>query len=301
MIVSYNPDSNLTDLIQNILNQSSAVILVDNGSNKDNQAVLDQFFDHKHCHFIKLDSNYGLGRAQNIGIEKAKELNFENIIFFDQDSQIDDHFIQTMLNCYENCFNEKIGLLGSNYYDYKTGLYAKFAQLKTFGFKSVVFGKSAQSIHEDSSFALSSGSLIPVKIFNEVGNFRESFFIDNIDTEFCLRVQKYGYKVKICTNSFLKHSVGHRTVHRLFGLLTIKPNHHSAFRKYTITRNGIKTILDYLPYKPSFATLMLFRLFHDVLGIIFYENQKLKKLNAMLIGFLDSFKNSAKWEMKFKD
>lgn len=69
-------------------------------------------------------------------------------------------------------------------------------------------------------------------------------FIDEVDTEFCYRSQKAGYKIIEFPNVIMKHSLGDRTYHYFLGRKYNTLN-HNAIRKYYITRNKIYMIKKY--------------------------------------------------------
>ena len=46
--------------------------------------------------------------------------------------------------------------------------------------------------------AITSGSLMPVEIFDRCGWFEEDLIIDRVDDEYCLRVRSMGYTIALC-------------------------------------------------------------------------------------------------------
>ena len=53
-----------------------------------------------------------------------------------------------------------------------------------------------------------SGMIIPVSIFEEVGKFREDFFMDLIDFEWCWRARFFGFKIFQSKKALAYHSLG---------------------------------------------------------------------------------------------
>ena len=93
VIVSYQPIINdLMHLIDSLKRQGVESIVVDNGSlGREKFANLREI-----CVFIELEKNLGIAAAQNIGIRKAEEKGAEYIVFFDQDSKIDENYIRAL-------------------------------------------------------------------------------------------------------------------------------------------------------------------------------------------------------------
>ena len=136
-------------------------------------------------------------------------------------------------------------------------------------------------------FAITSGSLIDYQKHLKVGPFRDDFFIDHIDSEYCIRVSLHNYKIAINCSSQLKHKIGDRTVKKLLGI-TIKPNNHSPLRRYYIARNGLYICFKYGWFWPSIVFLNFARLAHELISVIFFEDNKFKKIYALMLGVYDA-------------
>jgi rhamnosyltransferase len=61
----------------------------------------------------------------------------------------------------------------------------------------------------------------------------------------------------------------------------LKPNFHSPLRRYYIARNGVRTALDYGGLWPVYVGLIFFRLSHELLSALLFEDRKMQKLKAM--------------------
>ena len=70
IIVSYNPDSNLFDSINLLLNQVEKVIIVDNGSKEKYVKYIKSINEDK-IEIILNKENLGVATALNIGVRKA--------------------------------------------------------------------------------------------------------------------------------------------------------------------------------------------------------------------------------------
>ncbi|MCQ9209948.1 glycosyltransferase family 2 protein [Granulicatella seriolae] len=297
VIVTYNPDNNVLQLIQECISQATQVLVVDNGSNQNDPTILainDLLQDHKELKYTSLEKNFGLAFAQNVGIKEFEDLHFDRVVFFDQDSQIPKDFFESMSRTFDTLLDEgePVGILAPNYLDKNILEYAHFAKLTPNGYQDITL-KSDETA--EVSFVISSGSMMPVAIFKEIGDFNQEFFIDQVDTEFCLRVLSHGYKIFATAACTLAHTIGNRTKKRLL-FLTIKPNHHSSKRKFYITRNGVKTMLLYKEEFPGFRKLMTYRLIHDAMAVVFFEKDKLKKLGAMYQGIRQAYKPYEEWD-----
>jgi rhamnosyltransferase len=139
---------------------------------------------------------------------------------------------------------------------------------------------------EDALIAITSGTLIDYEIYRQIGPFRDDYFIDFIDNEYCLRVYRRGFRIAVNCDVTIDHAIGQRE-NRRFLSLSIKPNHHHPVRRYYIARNGVRTALEYFKPYPSYAVLILARFVHEILSILLYESKIAKKLIFFSIGVRD--------------
>jgi hypothetical protein len=79
------------------------------------------------------------------------------------------------------------------------------------------------------------------------------------------------------------HSIGKRRKYRLLGM-TLQSGGHSPQRRELIARNSILLGRHYLIRYPSFAVLSLIRISYEILGIMLVENNRSRKLFAVIKG-----------------
>lgn len=297
VIVTYNPDINLLlGNVRKLMGLTTSIYISDNGS--DNAIQLVESLSRSEFNSVILktsDSNNGLASAQNKGMAYAIDHNYKFVCNFDQDTVVPPDFVSNMeseFEKYQDLYpNDRIGMLAPNFYDFRLEEYTHFARLTDHSYQDV---SADDDEFKSVSFAVSSGSFFPVSVVAKLGLFIPEYFIDQIDTEYCLRLAKYHYSIIVTPRVVLKHTIGNREKKHLFGL-TIKPNYHSRKRKYFIFRNGMRTWIDYGSLFPGFRVLMFKRFVHDFLGVLFYENDKVMKIRAMLSGLIDGRKNVNEW------
>ena len=89
VIVTYNPNiSQLKACVASLLPQVEKIIIVKNSDERLDAAD----FQNEKIVQVQLDGNYGIAYAQNKGVEKAKELNAELLLFSDQDTIYPNNF-----------------------------------------------------------------------------------------------------------------------------------------------------------------------------------------------------------------
>jgi rhamnosyltransferase len=61
---------------------------------------------------------------------------------------------------------------------------------------------------QDVDLLITSGTLLNLKLFNEIGRFDEALFIDLVDFDYCIRAQLAGYRIIQFTDVTLVHKLG---------------------------------------------------------------------------------------------
>ncbi len=118
-----------------------------------------------------------------------------------------------------------------------------------------------------------------------MGGFREDYFIDQVDHEFCLRARAHGHQVVISRKPVMAHSVG-ESGGVWMPWLGVLPN-HPPVRKYYIARNTVVTVKAYWRREPQWCLRRLARLLLGLGGMAFLEKQGFAKVRAFAGGIAD--------------
>ncbi len=267
VIVTFNPRNNVISLINSLKVQNVRPIIVDNASKKFDFSSIE--VDNQ-SHLIRLKDNLGIATAQNRGIERAIELGADYIIFFDQDSTIPDNFVQDMIDDYQfiSKQNIKIGALGPRFIDERYNFYYKTISISKHGLRTK---HDVSNINEpfNSTLLISSGSLVSVETLKEVGLMRDNYFIDYVDTEWCLRAESLGFKNYISAKAVMRHTIGDNVLKFKFINVPV----HSAFRRYFRVRNAFYMLRE--PHVPFllFVREMIFNFIHQGILVCFEKNR----------------------------
>jgi rhamnosyltransferase len=79
------------------------------------------------------------------------------------------------------------------------------------------------------------------------------------------------------------HSIGKRRSYRFLGV-TLQSGGHSAERRHMIARNTVLLLRKYMTTFPAFAVLCIVRIGYEAVGIVMAEDDRLRKLHALLTG-----------------
>ena len=267
IIITFNPSNNVINLINALKAQNVTPVIVDNGSKKFDFGLLEK---DNHSQLIKLKDNLGIATAQNTGIERALELGAEYILFFDQDSTIPENFVQDMMDDYQLISNQNInvGALGPRFIDERYNFYYKTISISKHGLRTK---HDVSNINEpfNSTLLISSGSLVSVETLKEVGLMRDNYFIDYVDTEWCLRAESLGFKNYISAKAVMRHTIGDNVLKFKFINVPV----HSAFRRYFRVRNAFYMLRE--PHVPFllFVREMIFNFIHQGILVCFEKNR----------------------------
>lgn len=249
IIVTFNPESSVfVDVMRaHARTGVSKVIIVDNASQ--NITEIEQAVGSagmSAVELICLPGNVGIGAAQNIGVSRAIETGCSHVLFFDQDSLPPSEIVSTLLEEEAQLIaaGVRVGAIGPCFRDPRSGSY--YPQARIFGpFLIKVWGSSEAGTPLEVSFIISSGSLVRIDVLKQVGPMNESFFIDMVDFEWCLRASARGFQIFVSSQAVLSHSVGDCRVHSLGREISI----HSPERRYYMARNSI--LLARQPWVPA--------------------------------------------------
>lgn len=279
VFVTYHPEARFADRLPGVAAQVGGVVIVDNGSDAAALAMLAGLKAapslRARLSLVHNATNLGLAQALNIGIERAQALGFLSVVLFDQDSQADEDLVATLLAVRATAPHpERVAVVGAGFRERHR---PERAAVKLAG----------DLRWDEVPWAITSGSLLWVASHAVVGPFRADFFIDYVDTEYCLRARARGYRVIKTRTPLMTHAIGAPSLHRLLWMQKWTSNHAPA-RRYYVARNQTVMLREdgRHPYG-IWAIAGLFACVTPAKRILFYEARKKEKLSALLRGWWD--------------
>ena len=199
--------------------------------------------------YIRLGENNGIGKAQNFGLRIAMEKGADIIGFFDQDSIITSDLLYELEKTLINSNN--IAIVAPASYDSVTGKEYPSHMIRENGrFVDVYTCMQQNVIPVD--VAISSGTFVKRYVFEKVGLFNESLFIDFVDIEWCIRCKNNGYSINIVPSAKMFHSIGEKT--KKIWMFTIDV--HSPYRTYYKVRNAFLLLKCRVGFKVAFFQIL---------------------------------------------
>ena len=286
IIISYNPDNNLLDSIELLINQVEKIIIVDNGSESEKKKNINLIKDinNEKIKIIFNQENLGIATALNIGVKDALKQGYNWILTMDQDSKVSSNMIEKMFEVYSTIDeSERKDILS---------IFPNFVDERIQSIEE----NSEMNAYEYVDADITSGNLLKAEVFDKVGFFDDSLFIDLVDTDFCMRLNEENIKMIKVRDAILYHSLGEsQTVKSIFG--KFNTSNHSALRRYYMTRNRFYTWEKYKDLN-SFTLNRDKKLFKkEFIKIILGEKDKINKIKMVFKGYKD-YKKGIRGKLK---
>lgn len=273
VVVAFYPDPGFEGRLHEILGQVGGMVVIDNTPSAGrNRTIMMTNDDSKQLCVIQNEANLGLGAALNQGLEHALRSGFEWILTLDQDTTCQRDMVQTLIQAYLGCY-PRPAVIGANYFDPVNNNRTKVPVISTETFL-------------ERKTVITSGCLVDAAFARAIGGFREDYFIDQLDHEFCLRARSRGGLVVISRKPGMMHSVGGPDGSRVPIIGLVLPE-HPPLRKYYIARNTVVLVSDYFSREPAWCLLRITRLLLGAVSMTLLEKNGLLKLHAFALGVAD--------------
>jgi rhamnosyltransferase len=262
VVVSYNGLQKTRQAVDSLRGQVGQIHIVDNGSAAESLAVLHALEREDGVTVERLGENRGVGHALNLGVKRAKVMGFSWLLTMDQDSVADCDMIQAYRAAVER--DPRLVCL------------------------SPCITKSATKVGAPSGvvpYAITSGSLVRVSVFDQIGLYDEGFFVDCIDFDLSLRLRRAGYAVHRVAAALMQHQLGEvrdvpNFVRRCYA-------EHSPVRRYYMSRNFLYMVERHFLRFPVF--ILKLAISHVVLLLLIgiYDRTPLRSYRAIGKGVWD--------------
>lgn len=264
IIVTYNGSKWLNKCLQSLAQSivPVSVIAIDNASTDDSVAILRQF---PFVEVIQSETNLGFGKANNIGIQKALEQNFDYCFLLNQDTWIEPNTLQNLVTVALE--NEKFGIISPMHFSPdETSLDTNF---------EMYWKRRTNSISENIDevpFVNAAAWLLSRELIEKVGYFEPMFNHYGEDRNYADRVRFHGFKTVIVKNSKIYHD---RTITR-------------SFQK-DVKQSKFKMLAEVLNVNHNFI-IGLLKAFQNVIGLPkyfskYYSSSKVFSMFWQLLGY----------------
>ncbi len=278
IITTYRPDEALVKCVQQLIPQVNEIIIVDDGALTENVKKLNNWFsEYSTVTLLHQPSNLGIAAALNVGLKTAIEKGYEWFLTLDDDSIPSNNMVACLHDHLGHIKgSQPVGIIGMNW--------------TTNSCSTSPHGRSTCSpLYLDKRGIITSGSLFSAKTYETIGPFREEFFIDSVDYDFCMRARAKGFRVIQVQEHGFKHSLGQNEKFKL-SIFTIASDSHSPARLYYAFRNSTILAKEYFLKDPLYACAVVFSQFKTVMRILFLQKNKGQKLLGVIKGYMAAVK-----------
>lgn len=258
-VIAYKADIN--DLFSNINRFLPFVDVLIIWDNSPGENIWDERFQSPNIVIMSDGKNVGISKALNTVFNWAIKNGFEYILTMDQDSIWPDFY----------SFKEQVDKEAL-----KKDNVCIWAPL-------IKCGETILRCNRP-EFVITSGSIYNLNVFQKVGQFREEYFIDEVDNEYCIRSRINGFNIKLIKHNYLVQQFG-ETTHR--NVLDKYTSNYSPIRTYYQIRNRTWVWREYhkvLNWRYFMRTLLIQTLRRSLI-ILLNEDNKSAKLTAIIRGW----------------
>jgi rhamnosyltransferase len=227
VMIAYNPNEEEINInALSIIKQVDKIIIVDNSEKPVPFHFLKSPEVKDKIEYVALNENLGIGKAQNVGIERAMDQKFDGILLLDQDSNPPENLVKELVSGiqYLKTKGKKVACLGPEIFNKNTNETYKPLVNKGINLDDTFIEKDT---------LISSGKLLLADAVKVIGMMDDSLFIDLVDFEWCWRAKKYGYKIYSSNQARMGHMVGQKNIKifHVYNLLIPSPiRHYYQFR-----------------------------------------------------------------------
>ena len=265
VVVVYNPDDIVKKNIDSYIDGVEKLYILDN-SDKKNTMLINELIINQKMEYIDNNGNKGIAHALNKGVEYALKEGFTHLLTMDQDSRFKKDDVAKLIDVIDDS-SDNIGIISPLAYKDENKLYA---------FSSLI--------------SITSGSILNLNIYLEIGPFKNDFFIDEVEVEYCLRMSNLGFILRRVSSVVLEHKFGESTKNK-FLFWEFHTSNHSALRRYYIMRNRLYVWNKYANRFPEYVKFEKLITLKEIIKIILGENDKLNKIKMSYYGYKDYKKN----------
>ncbi|HEX5153353.1 MAG TPA: glycosyltransferase family 2 protein [Parafilimonas sp.] len=266
-VILYNPEDAVEKNIYSYIHHVEKVYVIDNSEHKNYASQFLSAYISK-VRFIHDGNNEGIAKRLNQACTLAVQDKFEYLLTMDQDSCFEQSTVERYLTC--------------------IGEYIEKESTSMFGINHEQNLQKADCVFSKTSSLITSGSIINLAAYKDIGSFDENLFIDFVDTEYCFRSILKGYDVVLFPNIFMHHEIGKTTRHRsLKNLKSSKRSIHSAARLYYMIRNHFYLSKKYKDHFAQQLSISKKDILNRIKNKLFYDSDRIQTIRYLLKAFND--------------
>jgi len=266
IIVTFNSSKVIEQCLGHLNADKYDVLVIDNISSDNTCKIVENSFPK--VEIIRNDRNLGYGRANNIGLRRAKT---EFALILNPDAIIFEDSIERVLDFMKN--NKEVAIAGTNllanYPVSKEDLEKISLKIKNIDRSGIFNGHIRSGV-------VGAVMFLKIEVFKNIGFFDENIFMYCEDGEICIRTTKSGYETILVNDSYAFHREGNSSGSKLRNVYR-RYWHLCWSRAYFNSNNNI-TI--YSTIRRTFI-----RFFNTIISLLTFNGRKTVSNFASFAGY----------------
>jgi len=300
VVVGYNRKELLRECLDALLSQTrplDSIILIDNASTDGTPEFLKEngYLSNPKIDYVRLPENTGGAGGFYEGVKRGYEKSFDWLWLMDDDAEPKEDALERLvvgfnkenisaLACSvilpngEICYNHR-GLIDlRNIYP----LIQKPLQKEKY-----------KELVEEIDVASFVGILVNKKAIEKIGYPKKEFFIHHDDVEYCIRLRKVG-QILLVPDSIIIHKEAAKEgiIKSFLGRESLRVPYHKFWLNYYGIRNLVWLGKKYSTNKLNFYYGMKKKLIISSVGIILFDDNKLKRIKFIISAYIDGLKGN---------
>ncbi len=255
--VLFKPSPEVYINIQTYLDKVACLYVVDNSPSLSKTS--ERLLKEKKIKLLSSSVNVGISEAYNLGLYRAEQDGYRWLMTMDQDSFFEPYQIEHFFEDFKKAQKNNLGI---------------YAPLHNPKFLSQEEDKQVLAV-------MSSASIVNVDMALGMGGFDTALFIDEVDHEFCMRMQEKDFIVLQNCRAFLNHSLG--------GKGERDRKKYSATRLYYMMRNHLYIKKKYQNLYPDYFEKRKSYIRSFLAEQVMHHNHKLHRSAMIFAGIKDYF------------
>jgi rhamnosyltransferase len=280
VVTWFRPTPEVVDALQDAVAQCAHVVVVDNtpygegGLSAWPEGVPASADSASRVRVLRPGSNLGLAGALNLAVHHLPP-DTSAVLLLDQDSRLSTGMVQRLAGHLREVgtgaaapapWDEREG----RYLDPRARLRPEVAEVPV---------------------AITSGLLVARAALEATGPFREDFFVDAVDLDFCLRLRNAGWRIVQDRGVHLAHRLGNTRWHTLLGV-RVRASHHPDWRLYSGGRNGARLCREHLLSSPRWSLTQAALLAYWGATVAAFEPPRRSRTRLFFTGVLDGWRGA---------
>jgi rhamnosyltransferase len=285
--VTFQPDLDILARQLASLPRDAIRVVVDNGSRRELTDALADLVRADGGVLVPLHDNIGLAGGLNAGVAYARGTACTRVLLLDQDTEPDAGAIAALSEAFDrlHASGMGVGCVGPRLVDVETGIDHGFHAMR--GFRPVRMHRTDGA--PVATIGLNgSGLMAEVALFDALGGFDESLFIDHVDTEWSFRVASAGYGLFGIPQARFAHRMGARSVRFWWIRWRVWP-YRTPARHRQLFRNAVRLMRrGYVPATWKFWAV--FKLLATLVVHALFDPERFRQVPAMVSGVRDGLR-----------